>query len=140
MRAFDIAHVIAAALASAVPLLVFLGSPGDGESLGIVGLCTLAAVAGAAIAGIVCRWWPGLAAAGWRLWLAAWLFNPVVILALGYVLSQYECLLGQVRGWGCMGLALVVLASPATLIGPTVAVVVHVIARRLNAQEGPTTG
>lgn len=130
MPAFDIAHVLASALASFIALLVILNDSSDLESLGLIGLCTLGVAGGAAIAGFFCRWWPGLAAPGWRLWLAVWLFNPVVILGLVYVLSQYECLFGQVRGWGCMGLALAVLAFPVTLIGPTIGVVVHVIARR----------
>ena len=131
MRAFDIAHVSTVTLVGFFPVLAFSG--GD---LGTVFLCTLAAAAGAAIACFVCRWWPGLAASWWRLWLGAWLFNPVVILALAYVASQYACLLGQERGWQCMGLALVVLASPLTLIGPTVAVIAHVISRRTKPLVG----
>ena len=130
MRSFDVAHVSATALVAFVPLLAF------GGDFGTVLLCTLGAAAGAAIACFVCRWWPGLAASWWRLWLGAWLFNPVVILALGYVLTQHECLLGQTRGWQCMGLGLVVLASPLTLIGPTVAVIAHAIARRPTVASG----
>lgn len=130
MRAFDIAHVLVSAFAAFIPVMAFLNDKGDLESLGIAALCALVLAGGAAIAGLVCRWWPGLAAPGWRLWLAAWLFNPVVILSLGFILSQYACLLGQVRGWGCMGVALVVLAFPATLAGPTIGAIVHVIARR----------
>jgi hypothetical protein len=132
VRAFDIAHVSTAALAAFIPLLAFNGVGG----LGMVLLCTLAAAAAAAIAGLACRWWPGLAASWWRLWLAAWLFNPVVIVAVGYVASQHACLLGQSRGWQCMGLALVVLASPLTLLAPTVAVIAHLIARRATAASG----
>lgn len=130
MRAFDVAHVLISALAVAIPLIAILIDKVDLGSLGLVALCALGLAGGAAIAGLLCRWWPGLAAPGWRLWLAAWLFNPVVILSLGFILSQYDCLLGQVRGWGCMGVAIVVLAFPITLIGPTIGVVAHVIARR----------
>lgn len=133
MRAFDIVHVLVSALSAFVPLLMFLNDRGDLESLGLAALCALGLAGGAVIAGLLCRWRPGLAAPGWRLWLAAWLFNPVVVLSLGFILTQYECLLGQVRGWGCMGVALVVLAFPVTLIGPTIGVVAHVIARR----QGP---
>ncbi|MGE0422726.1 MAG: hypothetical protein AB7O88_10700 [Reyranellaceae bacterium] len=138
MRAFDIVHVATSALAAFIPLLMILNDKDDLESLGLAGLCALALAAGAAIAGWFCRWWPGLAASWWRLWLAAWLFNPVVLLGLLFIASQHDCLFGQVRGWGCMGLALVVLASPMTLIGPTIAVVVHVVARRSQADS--TTG
>ena len=135
MRAFDIVHVLVSALSAFVPLLMFLNDRGDLESLGLAALCALGLAGGAAIAGLLCRWRPGLAAPGWRLWLAAWLFNPVVVLSLGFILTQYECLLGQVRGWGCMGVALVVLAFPVTLVGPTIGVVAHVIARR----QGPAS-
>jgi hypothetical protein len=123
MRAFDIAHVSTSAMIALVLLMVF-----NGLDIGLLGV--LAAAAGAAIACLACRWWPGPAGSWWRLWLAAWLFNPVVIAAMGYVLSQNACLLGQSRGWQCMGLALVVLASPLTLIAPTVAVITHAISRR----------
>ena len=136
MRAFDIAHVLASALAWGVALLVFVGPKEGPQFLVFVALASLGAALGAAIAGFACRRWPGLAAPAWRLWLAAWLFNPVVIVALGYVVSQHECLLGQSRGWQCMGLALVVLASPLTLLPPTVAVIAHVIARRSTVVPG----
>lgn len=138
MRAFDIAHVAASALAAFIPLLMILNDAGDLESLGLAGLCAMALAVGAAIAGWLARRWPGLAASWWRLWLACWLFNPVVLLTLGFIVSQHACLFGNVRGWGCMGVALVVLASPITLIGPTIAVVAHVIARR--AQPGSSMG
>jgi len=136
LRAFDIAHVLASAVACFVPVLIFQGSGRDLSSWGVILLCTLAAAVGAAIAGVACRWWPGLAAPGWQLWLAAWLFNPVVIVGVIYIASQYECLLGQTRGWKCMGLALAVLASPLTLVGPTVAIIAHVIARRTGSVAG----
>jgi hypothetical protein len=132
MRGFDIALVSTSVLTAFVPLLV-IGGRGDG---GVVVLGTLAAAIGAAIAAMACRWWPGLDASGWLLWLAAWLFNPVVIAGIIYILSQYECLLGQSRGWQCMGLALAILAAPITLVAPTVAVIVHVIARRSGSVPG----
>jgi len=129
VRAFDIAHVIATALAVALPGVAILNDASDVESLGLVGLYALGGAVGAAIACLVCRWWPGLAASGWKLWLGAWLFNPVVLVGLAIIVYQYQCLFGQTRGWHCMAMALVVLASPVTLIGPTIAVIVHVIAR-----------
>jgi hypothetical protein len=126
VRAFDIAHAATMAVVAFILLLIFSGTGG----LGVALLGTLAAVVATAIAGFVCRWWPGLAAAWWRLWLAAWLCNPLVSLGVVYIVSQHECLLGQQRGWSCMGLALAVMAMPLTLIAPTVAVIAHVIARR----------
>lgn len=125
MRAFDIAHVLASMLTAFVATLA-IGNRGE---WGMVAVCTVVAGAAAGVAGAVCRLWPGLGASWWRLWLAAWLFNPLVLIALGLVLYQYECLLGLTRGWHCVALALVVLASPATLIGPTVAVIANAIAR-----------
>lgn len=130
LRAFDIAHVVSAALAFGVPVLVFLGSKRDSRFLTVFAIFALAGAAGAAIAGLLCRRWPGLSAPGWRLWLAAWLFNPTLLLGLVYILSEYECVFGLRRGWGCLSPALVVLASPLTLIAPTVGVIVHLIARR----------
>ncbi|MGE0422727.1 MAG: hypothetical protein AB7O88_10705 [Reyranellaceae bacterium] len=130
LRAFDIAHVASAALAFGVPVLAFLGAKRDSHTLTVFALFALAGAAGAAIAGLLCRRWPGLSAPGWRLWLAAWLFNPILVLGLIYILSEYECVFGLRRGWGCLSPALVVLASPLTLIAPTVGVIAHVIARR----------
>ncbi|MBX3500659.1 MAG: hypothetical protein KF889_14520 [Alphaproteobacteria bacterium] len=132
MRAFDTTYVATTALACFVPLLLFMGH----RDIGVVVLGTLVGGVGAAIGGSICRRWPGLAAPGWKLWLAAWLFNPVLIVVLGYILSEYECLLGYARGWKCMGLALAILALPVTLIGPTAAVIAHVIARRSRQSSG----
>lgn len=129
MRAFDIAHAVAMALLAFIPVMIFSGV---GElSVALLGM--LAGAVAAAIASFACRWWPGLAASWWRLWLAAWLFNPLVLLGLVYILSQHDCIFGQQRGWSCMGLALAVMALPLTLIAPTVAVIAHVIARRQGA-------
>ncbi|MBM3619911.1 MAG: hypothetical protein FJX20_04400 [Alphaproteobacteria bacterium] len=126
MRAFDIAHAVTMALVAIVPSLIVIGA---GDIVAVLPGMLAGAVA-ATIAGLICRWWPGLAASWWRLFLAAWLFNPVVPLCLLYILSQYDCLVGQQRGWSCMGLALAVMAMPLTLIAPAVAVIVHVIARK----------
>ena len=57
---------------------------------------------GAAASALVCRWWPGYAAPGWRLWLAGALANPLFIVALAFSIDSYECLLGTRTGWGCM--------------------------------------
>jgi hypothetical protein len=131
VRAFDIAHVSTVLLVALIPSLAL-----SGTDPAMALLCALAAAVGAAIACFVCRWWPGLSASWWRLWVGAWLFNPVVILALAYVASEYACLLGLERGWQCMGLGLVVLASPLTLIGPTVAVIANAISRRTTTASG----
>jgi hypothetical protein len=56
----------------------------------------------AAASALVCRWWPGFAAAGWRLWLAATLGNPLFLAAIAFTVTQYDCLSGGVTGWNCM--------------------------------------
>ena len=57
---------------------------------------------GAAASAMVCNWWPGYAAPAWRLWLSGALANPLLLVALGFSLDSYECLLGKRTGWGCM--------------------------------------
>jgi hypothetical protein len=62
----------------------------------------IAMAVGAAASATVCRWWPGYGAAGWRLWLAGAFGNPLLLLALGFSIDSYECLLGRRTGWDCM--------------------------------------
>jgi hypothetical protein len=62
----------------------------------------VAMAAGAAASAMVCRWWPGFDGPGWRLWLAGALGNPLLLVALGFSIDSYECLLGERTGWNCM--------------------------------------
>jgi hypothetical protein len=62
----------------------------------------VAMAVGAAASAMVCRWWPGYGAPGWRLWLAGALGNPLLLVALGFSIDSYECLLGKRTGWNCM--------------------------------------
>jgi len=62
----------------------------------------IAMAIGAAASAMVCRWWPGFDAPGWRLWLTGALANPLLLVALGFSIEEYECLLGKRRGWDCM--------------------------------------
>src|SRR4051812_28984543 len=57
---------------------------------------------GAAASAMVCRWSPGYDAAAWRLWLTGALGNPLLLVALGFSIEEYECLLGRRTGWNCM--------------------------------------
>ena len=57
---------------------------------------------GAAHSAVVWRGWAGYGAAGWRLWLAGTLGNPLLLAALGYSIDSYQCLLGWRTGWDCM--------------------------------------
>lgn len=62
----------------------------------------VAMVVGAAASTMVCRWWPGFDASGWRLWLAGALGNPLLLVALGFSIDEYDCLIGKRTGWNCM--------------------------------------
>jgi hypothetical protein len=57
---------------------------------------------GAAASAMMCRLWPGYEAPGWRLWLVGALANPLLIVALGFSIDSYECLLGRRTGWSCL--------------------------------------
>jgi hypothetical protein len=57
---------------------------------------------GALASAMVCRWWPGYDAAGWRLWLTGGVANPLLIVALGFSIDSYECFLGTRTGWACV--------------------------------------
>lgn len=91
---FALGHVIGA-LAVGVLTAAFLNLPAT-----IVFCVGLAA--GAALSALICRWRPGFEAAGWKLWLAGTIANPVTLLALAYSASEYECLLGRRTGWDCI--------------------------------------
>lgn len=97
MRAFSpfvYGHVLGALLIGAV----------CGSFLDVRAIFTfaIAMTVGAAASAMVCRWWPGFAAAGWRLWLTGALGNPLLLVALGFSIDSYECLLGRRTGWNCM--------------------------------------
>jgi hypothetical protein len=62
----------------------------------------IAMAVGAAASALVCRWWPGFDGPGWRLWLTGVLGNPLLLVALGFSIEGYECLLGTRTGWNCM--------------------------------------
>jgi hypothetical protein len=79
-------------------------------------------VAGAGFAAFVCSRWPGLEAAGRKLWLTAIIANPVFLLGLGYSIDQYECLTGAVTGWDCMFTSFGLIVSGLCLVPPTIAV------------------
>jgi hypothetical protein len=57
---------------------------------------------GAAASAVVCRWWPGYDAPGWRLWLGGAASNPLLLEALAFSSVEYDCLLGKRSGWACM--------------------------------------
>jgi hypothetical protein len=77
--------------------------------------------ASAAVSALVCRWWPGFAAAGWKLWLAGTLGNPLLLAAVAFSVDQYDCLVGERTGWNCMfsdaGPLVAGLCLPPPLVG-----------------------
>jgi hypothetical protein len=62
------------------------------------GVLTASAAASAA----VCWWWPGFAGAGWKLWLAGALGNPLLLMRGFFAVVDWECLVGSKSGWNCM--------------------------------------
>ena len=91
---FVYGHVIAAFVAGAVAGTFF--------DLEAVMVFSSVLAASAIVSVLVCWWWPGFAAAGWKLWLIGILANPLFLPAAAFSADQYECLLGQKTGWNCM--------------------------------------
>jgi hypothetical protein len=58
--------------------------------------------AGAGVAALVCRRWPGLAAPAWKLWPVAAIANPLFLAGIAWSIDQWGCLVGRVRGWDCL--------------------------------------
>lgn len=75
----------------------------------------------AAIGSLVCRWRPGLDAAGWKLWPTATFANPMMLAAIAFSIDQYDCLVGRASGWNCMlsdvGPMTVAACLPSPLVG-----------------------
>lgn len=57
---------------------------------------------GAGASAMVCKWWPGYDARAWQLWLGGVVANPLLLVALGFSIDEYDCLLGKRSGWACM--------------------------------------
>jgi len=77
--------------------------------------------ANAAIGSLVCWWRPGFEAAGWKLWLVATFANPLMLSAIAFAISSYDCLVGNQTGWNCMfvdaGPDVIEACLPSPLIG-----------------------
>ncbi|UYN96846.1 MAG: hypothetical protein KIT25_07935 [Enhydrobacter sp.] len=72
----------------------------------------------AAASSAVCAWRPGLDAAVWKLVPAAAAASPLMMLALGFMAADWECLAGRHRGWDCVGAAIAVLVAGLSLVPP----------------------
>jgi hypothetical protein len=82
----------------------------------IMGAIMLAA--GAVISSTVCWWKPGLDAPAWQLIPAAILANPLMLVALGFMAVDANCVVGNKRGWDCIGAAIAILVAGVCLVPP----------------------
>ena len=75
----------------------------------------------AVIGSLVCWWRPGFEAAGWKLWLVATIANPLMLSAIAFTISSYDCLVGTRTGWNCLfsdaGPDIIAACLPSPLIG-----------------------
>lgn len=108
---FTMGHLVGAAIVSGAAGM-FL--PDARFALAMV----LAFVAAAAVSSFVCQWRPGLEAPAWTLWPAAVLANPVMLVALGFMAVDWECVAGLRRGWNCLAAAMAIVAAGACLPPP----------------------
>jgi len=75
--------------------------------------------AGAVISSTVCGWKPGVDAPAWQLILVAILANPLMLVALGYLLFiDFDCVIGNRRGWNCLGAGIAVVVAGTCLVPP----------------------
>ena len=94
---------------------VAAGATLDAQAAGI-GAALL--TTGAIVSSVVCRWKPGFEAPAWQLIPAAILANPLMLLALGFMAVDYECVIGGRRGWNCIGAAIAILVAGVCLLPP----------------------
>ena len=107
---FAVGHVVAALIAG-----VAAGVTLDAEAA-VLGGTVLAA--GACVSSVVCWWRPGFEAPAWQLIPAAILANPLMLLALGFMLVDFGCLTGSKKGWDCLGWAIALLVAGVCLVPP----------------------
>jgi len=107
---FVYGHVVAALIVG-----VAAGATLDAQAA-IMGAILLAA--GAMVSSVVCWWKPGFEAPAWQLIPAAILANPLMLLALGFMVVDYECVVGSRRGWNCLGAAIAILIAGVCLLPP----------------------
>jgi len=75
-------------------------------------------MAGAVISSTFCWWKPGLDAPAWQLIPVAILANPLMLVALGFIAVDADCVLGNKRGWDCLGAAIAIIVAGACLVPP----------------------
>jgi hypothetical protein len=107
---FVLGHVVAALIVGAAA-----GATLGGQAA-VMGAIMLAA--GAIVSSTVCWWKPGLEASAGRLIPVAVLANPLMLLALGFLVVDADCLVGNKRGWNCLGAAIAILVAGVCLLPP----------------------
>ena len=95
IRPFVMGHLVAALLVGA-GAGAFLAA--EAMLIGGVGM-----LAGAIVSSLVCQWKPGVEAPAAKLWPVAVLANPVFLAALVFMALDWDCVVGNQRGWGCLG-------------------------------------
>lgn len=78
----------------------------------------IALMAGAVISSTFCWWKPGLDAPAWQLIPVAILANPLMLVALGFIVVDANCVLGNKRGWDCLGAAIAIVVVGVCLVPP----------------------
>lgn len=73
---------------------------------------------GALVSCFVCQWRPGVEAVAWKLWPVAVFANPVMLVALGFMAADWECVAGVRRGWNCLAAAMAILTAGLCLLPP----------------------
>lgn len=125
---FTLGHLIGAVIVSGATGL-FLPDPLS--ALKMVAVFVL----GVAVSSFVCQWRPGTEAAGWKLWVVAVLANPVMLLSLGFMAVDWECLAGIRRGWGCFAVAIAIPVAAGCLLPPLFGLAWRWWKRRLAARR-----
>jgi hypothetical protein len=73
---------------------------------------------GATVSSGVVWWRPGFEAPAWQLIPTAVLANPMMLLALGFLVVDFDFVVGNRRRWDCIGAALAILVAGVCLLPP----------------------
>ncbi|MFI5002753.1 MAG: hypothetical protein ACHQK9_22945 [Reyranellales bacterium] len=88
----------------------------------------------AAVSALVCWRYPGFSAAGWKLWLAGVVANPLFLVAVADSIDEYQCLLGWRSGWSCLFSDVGPQAAGLCLLPPVLGLALHrLMARRARS-------
>ena len=107
---FVYGHVVAALIVGAST-----GATLDAQA---AAMGAVALMAGAIVSSVVCWWKPGFEAPAWQLIPVAILANPLMLLALGFMAVDYECVVGTKKGWNCLGMAIAIVVAGVCLLPP----------------------